>query len=738
MSKIILDPTKLYQPLTNYIVINTEVEFLQYFTLENDGYWIKGERLCEWAKEYLRVWNKSSFIIEEKQDPRSKLEAILQPFSIPDNWDNQYILEIVTQLDNYNSQNSIEFLLADVTNLSQDFWLTNELSIQHLAQWLSITIPEKYEIFADFWLYHLINKTQADLVNYYKIENKEQLLKSWLGLNNDFDIINRLGQYPLTIPDFYLEEIKNFWRQKIYQTEAKILDQLILHQQAGKEIIASVAYSILLDNPSWITEEIITKISIYLRNQQTLELQEKLPPQQPLPLSTDATPQEALQWATEFYLPFRKWETTINITPKQEQISEQLADSFVNWIVKYYPELKLDNVEKSWLNYNVTAQVEKLAKNNPILWVVIDGLGWLDHQELIFKLTQENILSIKQDIKPKFSILPTKTEYAKWSLFTQLLPSHNSWKNNAGDGFSLINNGCRYTDKNKAKLIEDLQEKKYQIYCWDTTKLDQLYHHETDWKTLYELEREKILDGISKDILHFLAQYPEPENLQIIIASDHGQIIGEVNKINNYPNNLEAQGRMAIGITEDHRFVVLSAQRFGLPHDISIVRNQDSLGSFNYTKNQKIIGTHGGLFPEEVVVGFSILSKNISRLPVLIICKGEGKAKEKGELEIIIDNPNTVRLTNLCLYINEIQELKTGKILNIDVRSNKKINHILEIKTIPELPPDKTENYLSLSGKITFSFANTEVAEAKLDSQSLLTIEQIFTSGIKGGLDEFL
>lgn len=738
MSKIILDSTSLYQPPADYIVINTEVKFLQYFTLENDGYWIKGERLCEWAKEYLRVWNKSNFIIEEKQFPRPKLEAILQPFSIPDKWGNQYILEIVTQLDNYNSKNTIEFLLADVTNINQDFWLTNELSIKHLAQWLSITIPEKYEIFADFWLYHLINKPQADLVNYYKIENKEQLLKSWLGLNNDFNIIKELGKYPLNIPDFYVGKFTNFWQKKIYQTEAKILAQLILHQQAGKEIIASVACDILLDNPSWITEEIITKISIYLSNQQTLKLQEKLPPIQPLSLSANATPQQALRWATEFYLPFRKWETTINFTPKKEKISEQLADSFVNWIVKYYPELKLDNVEKSLLNYNVTSQVQKLAEKNIVVWVVVDGLGWLDHQELISILTKDKQLFLEQDITPLFGILPTKTEYAKWSLYAQLLPENSHWKPNAKEGFNYIESAYRYTDNNKHLLTQDLQENKYQIYCWDTDSLDKLYHQEKDWKTLYQVERVNCLEAIARNIKYILDEYNQPEKLKIVIASDHGQIIGESEKIVNYPNNLQAQGRMAIGLTEDPRFVVISAQRFGLPHDISVVRNQDSLGSFNYTKNQKIIGSHGGLFPEEVVIGFSVLSKNISRIPICITCQGEGKANEKGKLKIIINNFNAVSLTNLYLYVNEIEELKTGKIINITIPPRQKITHQIEIQKIPKLPTDKTENYLTLSGKIVFNFANTERDEAILNSQSLLKIQQIFSSGIKGGLDEFL
>lgn len=737
MIKIILDATKLYIPLDNYIVITTEVEFLQNFTLENDAYWLKGKRLCNWAKEYLRVWNKLDLIKEEKQNPRLKLETILQPFSIPENWNDKTILEIVTQLDSYNSQNKIEFLLADVTNINQDFWLTKDLSIQHLAQWLSIIIPEKYKVFANVWLNHLTNNHQNELVNYYQIENKEQLLKSWLGLNNDFHIIKELGKYPLNIPDSCLEEFTQFWQEKIYKTSGKILNELILPEEIGNKIIVNIAYEILLNNPSWLTQEIISKISIYLTPQQTSNLQEKLPPKTPSLLSIDATPQEALQWATESYLPFRKWETTINITSKKEQLSEKLADSFVNWIVKYYPELKLDNVENSLLNYNVTAQVQKLAQDNVIIWVVVDGLGWLDHKELINILTKDNQLNLEIDITPHFSILPTKTEYAKWSLYAQLLPENTNWKPNAKEGFSYIESAYRYTDNNKHLLTQDLQENKYQIYCWDTDNLDKLYHQEKDWQHLYKVERINCLEAIVKNIKHILNEYNQPEKLKIVIASDHGQMMGEVQKLNNCPEELQSKGRMAIGSTDDPRFVVLSAQRFGLPYDVSIVKNSDCITAFNYTKDKEIIGSHGGLFPEEVVVGFSVLSKVVKRQPIFVTCIGEGKAKETGKLTITINNNNNISLTNLCLYVNEIPEFKTGKMLDFVVKAKEKITHEIFINQCPELPIDKGKNNIQLSGKLTFMFVNNESGEANLDSDSYINIKQVFNSGIQGGLDEF-
>ena len=300
MNKIILDPTGLYQPLTDYLVITNEVEWLQSFPLESSAYWIKGKRLCDWTKEWLRVWNKDDLIIEIKQHPRPKLEAIFAPFSIPNNWDDQHIFTMITQLDSYASNHPIESLLAGVTNTEDNFWLIDKLSVEHLAQWLCIEVPQVHQIFENVWKHKISqNHDNDNLISYYQSENKHQILINWLGLGSDLDIINILGKYHLNIPDVYLKEFSDFWRQKIYQTEAEILDELILHQQTGNEIIASIAYDILSNKPIWNTPERINKISFYLGNQKTSQLQQQLPPIQPLLLSIDASPQDALEWVTE-------------------------------------------------------------------------------------------------------------------------------------------------------------------------------------------------------------------------------------------------------------------------------------------------------------------------------------------------------------------------------------------------------------------------------------------------------
>lgn len=728
---IVLDPTGLYDIPSGYISITTDVEWIKFFGVSASCFWVKGKQLCDWAETWLRARHRTSEIAEIKQDPRHYLEKLFSPELLPKNWTGEQLLVLINRLNSYPKDNPVAYLLADITNSNKNIWF-GEASIQNLAAWLIVQVPQECRFLERVWQNRFQNHK---LAKYYQTEDKLLILRRWLGIAEPN--ITDLGKYPLQVPEFLKQEFDQFWEQRLFQSEGKILDNLIPTEQSGFERIAKVTYNVLRNRGSWITNARESKVAGYLTYQQKIELGDCKSPPQPQPLSIDASPQEALTWATESYLPFRRWETVINQSPSSEKISERLADSFVKWILKHYPVMKVDSVEHSYLNYSVAQKVQNLCQSSPVLWVVVDGLGWLDHQELISLLTQNYKLAVETTIEPQFSILPTKTEYAKWSLYAQLLPSDSSWVADASKGFPKMGIGKRYTDGQLNQLYGALKKKTHQLYCWDTDIFDSLYHTQKDWESLYKLERPHALEGIAKKIDYCVQQYPNSEQLKIVIASDHGQMMGILDKITYCPPELEFKGRMAIGKTDDSRFVVLESDRYGLPHDISVIKNSASFSSFSYTTDKKIIGSHGGLFPEEVVVGVSVLRKSIQRRPVLISCHGEGEARKPGELEITIDNPNSVPLTDLFLYINKLPSFDSGKPLEKTIPANKKETFKLTIPEIPELLPNCQNNQLILSGKLTFLFASTETGSATLDLNSKITINQMFSSG-GFDIDEFL
>jgi hypothetical protein len=725
---IILDPTGLYQIPSGYIPITTEVEWIEFFGITDTAYWVKGERLCAWAKTWLRVWNRTEEIAEIKQHPRYKLAQLFNTVPLPNNWNDEQLLIFATQLDAYPQDNPIAHFLADNITDSNRIWFA-EPSISHLAAWLAISVPQKYKPFEQVWQQQF---QEHELAIYYQTEDKLLLLRRWLGIAEP--VIHELGKYPLAIPDVLSQEFDNYWEKVITRTEGQVLDNLTPTNQVGIERIANCAYKVFENRPTWINQARESKVIPYLNYQQQQELSLNKRPPEPQPLALDATPEKALTWATNDYLLFRRWEI-IKQPSNVPKISDSLANSFVEWILQHYPQMQVDSVENSYLNYSVAAKVQNLCQESPVLWVVVDGLGWLDHLELLSLLTKNYKLIVETAIAPRFSILPTKTEYAKWSLYAQLLPNDPAWVADAGKAFVKMGIGKRYTDRQVDRLYSALRKKTHQLYCWDTDEFDSLYHNQKDWQSLYELDRPHTLEGIAKKIDYCLQQYPNPEALRIVIASDHGQMMGTSEKITHCPPELEAKGRMAIGKTDDSRFVVLAGDRYSLPHDISIVKASTSLSSFSYTSNQKIIGSHGGLFPEEVVIGVSILRKSIQRLPVLVTCIGEGKAQQSGKLEITIDNPNSVPLTNLCLYIHELPDFKQGKLLEKEIIAHERCSWKINIPQLPELPPNQS-NPLFISGELTFRFANTETASVALEPQSKITIQQIFRSGFD--IDEFL
>ncbi|QIZ72616.1 hypothetical protein [Oxynema aestuarii] len=720
---VVLDPTELYDIPAEYTPISTEVEWLEHVGITSNPLWIRGEFLYKWTREWLRVWNRTDAIVEIKQPPRDLLAELFKNVPIPEQWSDRDCLEFASQIDPY-SPNAIACFLAKISDRDLDFW-SSQASVEHLAEWLCITIPERYRPFEKVWQQQYESET---LGRYYQTENKVQLLRQWLKLADP--PLAELGNYPQSIPEFLQDEFNHHWERQIYRSEAAILDTLNFGEEAGSDRISQIAYRIICEKQhgEYLTRERLHKIEAYLNPEQRDELRSLQAPPQPEPLDPDATPEEVLNWTINEYLPFRRWETIATEQSPDRRTSDRLAVSFVEWIYQHYPQLKITPVADSFLNYNVTHIVRELAQNYPVLWVVIDGLGWLDHQFLVEYLTARD-LHLETAIVPRFSILPTTTEFAKWGLYAQLTPRSQDWDDNIDRAFATIGVGQRYTDRQESKLKDDLSKNTHRLYCWDTVELDKLYHQNQDWQLVYQTKRPNRLREIGDRLIFYLQQYPEKEQVKIVISSDHGQLFGGSSKYQDCPTNLEPRGRMAKGKTDDPKFLVLSGDRFDLPYDISVVKGSESLNGFNYSQNQAIIGSHGGLFPEEVVIGYSVLSCQIRRSPIFVNCRGQGKAQESGTLHLSIKNPNPVPLTDLCLYVNELEECKQGKAINGTVSANSTTSLTVCIDRCPELPPNASDRRLALSGRLDFKYANVESASSVLDSEAAIAIEQIFSSG---------
>ncbi|MDB9527850.1 protein kinase [Oscillatoria sp. CS-180] len=735
---IVLDPSKAYPPDTGrYTVIDTEADWMRHFGISNTPYWVRGKALCNWAEEWLRGWNRTHQIAEIKRLPHERLAELLGPVNIPTDWTKEQCLAVVMHLERYET-NSVANLLAELTKSDPSIW-KDAPSIENLAEWLAIEVPQEACALEKAWQAQC---PKSALTSYYQTTDKQQLLKQWLGIADSK--LSELGSYPfLDVPLSLKAEFEAFWERELYRTHGRILDNLNFNTQPASKRVAETAYKVLQQHPDFITSERQKHLKGYIAYPQYEELTQYQRPPEPQPLCLDASTSDALQWVTDQYLPLRRWETKSTNLPLEKKVCDRLAASFEEWILKHYPNLIVDAVSSSWLNYNVSHHVQELCSQGPVLWVVVDGLGWLDHQVLLDLLTEQKQLQLERNLEPRFSILPTKTEYAKWSLYSQRRPGHSSWKPSAGEGFIandlLTQNGKRYTDHDvkQQRLKEDLLSGNRQLYCWDTDRFDKLFHDEVDWEELYKVQRPRELRTITEDILRFVDLHPQRETLRVVVASDHGQLMGRSNKLPSLSEDLEMKGRMAIGKADYPQLVVLDKERFDLPHDISVIRGSDSFSSFSYADDKSIVGCHGGLYPEEVVIGFSVLTRLVKRLPVIVKCSGSGRPSEAGILKVEIDNPNSVAIADLKLVVNQIKGLQQGTELIGTVSPKETQTFDIETPNWPELPPTHDGNALLLKGKLEFQYQNAEMGTAELDQDSVIEVKQIFSSGLESGLDDF-
>src|SRR5688572_9393905 len=121
--RIVLDPSGSYPVPEGCAQIETEVDWMRCVGTAETEYWIRGQHLCHWTREWLRAWKVPATIVEEKEFPRVRLQSFLKQIPIPQDWTQHEILTWVDRLESYDSQNPIPSLLFDIAPGAGNLWL---------------------------------------------------------------------------------------------------------------------------------------------------------------------------------------------------------------------------------------------------------------------------------------------------------------------------------------------------------------------------------------------------------------------------------------------------------------------------------------------------------------------------------------------------------------------------------------------------------------------------------------
>jgi hypothetical protein len=716
-----IDSSGQNPPLPNYKIVKSDVDFILLAEFDGD-LWVSGKELSRWAIGFYRARGIPYQIVNS---PKERLRRILG--HQVDELHDELINGLLSSVDYVLENKTLDDVICAYTN--RQIWYRSP-SGKMLASWLIEKIDASLSPVIESWGNQKADACEDEfLASCFLIDLDKRLDLFWDWIENtQSEIYHQLGPYPIRLPSRIATLYKGRFAKKLRSTNGQIVDQQIF-KGINAKIEADVCYEYFRLNAENLTRSRYSKIASFLKESQRAALKERVRVSNPHTVSCDSSEKEVLNWACESYLPFRRWQTQFG-NELDRKLAIDASTSFENWILKHYPDFINWDRDKSPLNINYPSTIFELCKSRRVFWVMVDGLSWLNYRRLIDKLAgSEAEFGLESD-EQTLAILPTITKYAKWSAISGKLPDEDetrSW--NIRKAFNDNFPDGRYVGSDDIGGLRDgLSEINLPVIFWNHTGLDSSLHKQTD-RSGFMTAAETALDYLAKTISDLVLDAPQNENIAIVISTDHGQCLGSVQTLDAVweEDPLEIHGRIALGgkikqesLTDST--VALNGISYRTPEKITIALGNNHFGgSWRTDANGQAWGVHGGLSPEECVLGQGIISRNSKYKEVEVTVQGEGEAGKTGELRLLIDNPNSFSLNDFMLYSDAIEDMTygqsvTGEVGGLDQR---------ELKvSIASWPAPTKSDSLEFTGKLMFSYADGRSGQS--DVQGTLVCKSLY------------
>jgi hypothetical protein len=259
-----------------------------------------------------------------------------------------------------------------------------------------------------------------------------------------------------------------------------------------------------------------------------------------------------------------------------------------------------------------------------------------------------------------------------------------------------------------------LADESVRLCYWNMTAVDDCYHTQTDPDAIHN-NVEARLDALAKIISQLVTTAADPDRVAVVISTDHGQMLGPCFKHEIKLEAADVHGRTAKGNplalalgadqaylkTSDGSAVVLDRTMFQLSEVTTLALKSYHFSDWSKDSQGRAWGVHGGLFPEEVVVGLSVLLRKHQRKTITAKITGTGEVGKPGRITLWVDNPNPAPLNLLTLTLNEVDEYNLSHPLNSGVGGLSQSPIELELRKFPA--PVNAEQ-LNVTGTLSYEF----------------------------------
>lgn len=634
---------------TDAVSVNSEIEFLHAMA-GNEDLVVRGMALCQWVE---RVWQSRGLPIERLLSPVEELEKCVMG-AVPGQLAQLYeerLSSFVNVARPFKLQRVLEALYPE------DVMWQNQSSLRHAASWLmwldrtdpAITVQPLLRTQAMLW--RSMNKgVEAVFYEVYEPEKARELLGNWLGYGEEI-ISEEFPVFPLDVPLRYLDMAARSWKPRIVTTKGEYALDLIKLRlpRCMRMKAAELAYNYFKTNQENLSQDAIRLLANYLTPQSIAVLRKFLPPPTP-----GMPPRDAVvlrRWFQNDYLPYRMW-CLGSQNEEGLKVCEEASIAFAYWYLDFYP--KAISVGNQDLAFIRASMLQGSCKDYVTLFVITDGLCELDAHAMIHKIIMcdERLTLSRNDLV--FASVPTITEICKPALKMGRTPRDvNDATSPPKNIYYLPENADPSTALEKA-IIGD-------YFIWSHTEPDRTYHGFADTTTLLD-KVEGQVKVLASRIVNAADKVPDSLKLRIVVATDHGRLLGKSSRTIKIPEGMKSHQRAALGlsteglaqpgyqISEDGSTVLLNGRRFGFSkdQDCAVV-----LGDKSFFKNDGKSGLehfpHGGLSPEEVLTPWFEIIRDAEPPSLECIARGAAEEGKPGDISIRCVNFGSIDITILTV-----------------------------------------------------------------------------------------
>jgi hypothetical protein len=615
------------------LLIDNEVEFLRQVTLD-EPLFVRGESLCRWARgvAFARRWSVRS----------------VQPFtktlldSHPD-FDQRTARVLAEQLGDYIWQLPVPFDAADVlAALHGEIVRQGAVGAAHAARWLVWWVDQQLEgpsrdLAAAAGKQWATEVNDSFLYRCYAVRNvaeAETQLDQWLGLLLIAPPISWPG---VELPDKAQDYLLRRFRRRLVQSglSLEVPSEEWLWQPL-QDPVAHLIADYLVQHPDRLTDQWLTWLGRYITQAQMDELWSLQRPDDPGDLPVEAL--EIVAWYKQRYLPWRIWASTSRDGAALQR-SKEIGSAFATWYLEALPKMLAGASDQERL-----AWVRALRlKDDPellTLLVVADGLAPQDMDTLLRHMRNRVPLLRVMTVDWAFAQIPTVTTFTKKTLVTQELTGRLVDEHDGASSYRVT------------PVIELLRKASPgDVVAWVLVEPDRAYHRTHDQSELSGVVDERLY-GIAGHLNTIVEAVPPETKLQVVVTADHGRLLGDAGRTIPVPDGLQPHGRAAWGkkmsdeaLTDAFRVegnvVWLHARTYGLPADESYAVIMDDQAFVTADGKRGVERfPHGGLYPEEVLVPWVVLRRDVQVEQISVTITGEGIVNQLGNVSVTVANPN--------------------------------------------------------------------------------------------------